>query len=626
MVTTKDIVIFSSGALASLAAVWAVTEVIRRRRQNEIPDTPDHKHCRSRIYAERQGRIAAERAIRADVVRILSQPSVGFPALVIGTVHSPYVSKRGTPRQGILVMESRGWIQLDLQIPVDALEGLDGYSHMFVTFIFHQNTNLPKILLRSVGSPIPNPDSPNTADHTESLQRRQESLKTKAFNTGVPKFAAKVCPPLLNGGNIGVLATRSPHHPNPIGQSLVRIESVDVANRRILISGFDMCDGTPVLDLKPWNPSDCPMCLHRMVDHDQPLSSRSYFCEKEGGDVTHSNDTRGIGGDRCRGMFDAFVPEWVEHGVRDPYQLPVSFNDDAMASLAAKVSAGELKFYKKGDLDLLVQGLKHILALDIRSFHQGRGKKGAKIGALDMVSTGGEQGQGYELDFDLLNVGFLVVTDKDGEPEVVVHTPRSQRLFELIDTDHDGHIDFCNFVTFIHLFSSRTDEKQKIAFLHRFCDLSSTGLVAKPDMVRIIQSILQNISISSRHAASTTATHTPTSSAPEHLATLVHSRGDDDPTSARSSDPESVEGDVVPSMRAAAELSILFVATKLVDETFEEADLDKDGMLSLKEFQAFANSHPSMKAMVSLKEGLLERILESAKGMTDGDQCIACWE
>ena len=50
----------------------------------------------------------------------------------------------------------------------------------------------------------------------------------------------------------GVLATRSPHRPNPIGLSALRIARV--VGRVIEVSGLDLLDGTPILDLKPYVP------------------------------------------------------------------------------------------------------------------------------------------------------------------------------------------------------------------------------------------------------------------------------------------------------------------------------------------------------------------------------------
>ena len=50
----------------------------------------------------------------------------------------------------------------------------------------------------------------------------------------------------------GVLATRSPHRPNPIGLTCVRV--VSVCGREIVVAEHDLLDGTPVLDLKPYLP------------------------------------------------------------------------------------------------------------------------------------------------------------------------------------------------------------------------------------------------------------------------------------------------------------------------------------------------------------------------------------
>jgi tRNA-Thr(GGU) m(6)t(6)A37 methyltransferase TsaA len=60
----------------------------------------------------------------------------------------------------------------------------------------------------------------------------------------------KVLPPRSTTGRKGVFATRSPHRPNPIGMSVVRLERVE--GLTLHIRDADMLDGTPVLDLKPY--------------------------------------------------------------------------------------------------------------------------------------------------------------------------------------------------------------------------------------------------------------------------------------------------------------------------------------------------------------------------------------
>src|SRR6201996_5574727 len=60
----------------------------------------------------------------------------------------------------------------------------------------------------------------------------------------------KVLPPRSTTGRKGVFATRSPHRPNPIGISVVRLERID--GLTLYIRDADILDGTPVLDLKPY--------------------------------------------------------------------------------------------------------------------------------------------------------------------------------------------------------------------------------------------------------------------------------------------------------------------------------------------------------------------------------------
>lgn len=104
------------------------------------------------------------------------------------------------------------------------MEGLENFSHVWLIWVFHHNTNVVK---------------------SAFIDRRSESSQAAA-----PRFKAKVRPPRLNGCKVGVLATRSPHRPNPIGLSLAKIERVDGC--RLWLSGIDIVDSTPILDIKPY--------------------------------------------------------------------------------------------------------------------------------------------------------------------------------------------------------------------------------------------------------------------------------------------------------------------------------------------------------------------------------------
>ena len=127
----------------------------------------------------------------------------------IGFLNSCYPDKFGIPRQSGIVKKVYSELKLrsDLQ-PELALQGLEGYSHVWLQFVFHLN---------------------NSA-----------------------RYHAKIHPPRLAGESIGVFATRSPHRPNPIGLSLV--ELVEIKNDILILAGADLVDGTPILDIKPYLP------------------------------------------------------------------------------------------------------------------------------------------------------------------------------------------------------------------------------------------------------------------------------------------------------------------------------------------------------------------------------------
>ncbi len=54
---------------------------------------------------------------------------------------------------------------------------------------------------------------------------------------------------------VGVLATRSPIRPNPIAVTACALTKLDAEKHRLEIAYIDAEDGTPVLDIKPYQPS-----------------------------------------------------------------------------------------------------------------------------------------------------------------------------------------------------------------------------------------------------------------------------------------------------------------------------------------------------------------------------------
>jgi tRNA-Thr(GGU) m(6)t(6)A37 methyltransferase TsaA len=62
----------------------------------------------------------------------------------------------------------------------------------------------------------------------------------------------QVLPPRGRVGRKGVLSTRSPHRPNPLG--LTSVPLLAVQRNRLIIGSHDLLDGTPILDIKPYLP------------------------------------------------------------------------------------------------------------------------------------------------------------------------------------------------------------------------------------------------------------------------------------------------------------------------------------------------------------------------------------
>jgi len=62
-----------------------------------------------------------------------------------------------------------------------------------------------------------------------------------------------VVTPYLDDVPRGLFATRAPRRPNPLGLSVVRL--VRVAGNRLTLAELDVVDGTPLLDIKPFNPA-----------------------------------------------------------------------------------------------------------------------------------------------------------------------------------------------------------------------------------------------------------------------------------------------------------------------------------------------------------------------------------
>ncbi|MDR0806165.1 MAG: tRNA (N6-threonylcarbamoyladenosine(37)-N6)-methyltransferase TrmO [Enterobacteriaceae bacterium] len=132
----------------------------------------------------------------------------------IGVIHSPYKEKFAVPRQPGLIQDGGG--ELHLLPPynqIEAVRGLEQFSHIWLLFIFHQTQD--------------------------------------------GGWRPTVRPPRLGGNaRMGVFATRSTFRPNPIGMSLIELKGIHQQGSEVILQlgSLDLVDGTPVVDIKPYLP------------------------------------------------------------------------------------------------------------------------------------------------------------------------------------------------------------------------------------------------------------------------------------------------------------------------------------------------------------------------------------
>ncbi|NJK34408.1 MAG: tRNA (N6-threonylcarbamoyladenosine(37)-N6)-methyltransferase TrmO [Oscillatoriales cyanobacterium SM2_2_1] len=124
--------------------------------------------------------------------------------LPIGTIYSPFKSPSGMPIQTVSVNTTEGTVEILAEFE-EALQDLDGFSHIFLLYHFH-------------------------------LAKPFQPLVT----------------PFIDKERRGLFATRSPARPNAIGVSVV--ELLGIADRILSIRGIDVINATPLLDIKPYIP------------------------------------------------------------------------------------------------------------------------------------------------------------------------------------------------------------------------------------------------------------------------------------------------------------------------------------------------------------------------------------
>ncbi|KAF0852690.1 mitochondrial S-adenosylmethionine-dependent tRNAThr(GGU) m6t6A37 methyltransferase (Tsa/YaeB) [Andalucia godoyi] len=181
-----------------------------------------------------------------------------FSLFVVGFIKTPFRERNGTPRQSLLAPAVRSTLKILPQWHgISSLDGLESFSHCWVVFLFDRNTNEAK---RSGSESMVQTLDPRLGEPTSAEKSYSDAptagLVTDTVKQPVMSIPAKVSPPRLGGKKVGLFATRTPHRPNPIGLSLARIERLDLLTGTLHLSGLDLCDGTAVLDIKPYHPQD----------------------------------------------------------------------------------------------------------------------------------------------------------------------------------------------------------------------------------------------------------------------------------------------------------------------------------------------------------------------------------
>jgi len=120
----------------------------------------------------------------------------------IGIIHTPYKEPKGIPIQGKFEKIVKGTIEIFPEYQ-EGLKDIEGFSHLILIYYFNWS--------------------------------KEEKLIGKPF---------------LEDKEHGIFAIRSPHRPNHLGFSIVKVEKVK--DNTVIFSEVDILDKTPLLDIKPY--------------------------------------------------------------------------------------------------------------------------------------------------------------------------------------------------------------------------------------------------------------------------------------------------------------------------------------------------------------------------------------
>lgn len=122
----------------------------------------------------------------------------------IGIIHSPFTELKGTPIQSAAAEDVEGSVEVFPEFR-EGLQDLEGFSHIILLYHFH-----------------------------------------------LIKTASLKAIPFMDDREHGIFAIRGPRRPNSIGMSVVKLNKIE--DNILSISGLDILEGTPLLDIKPYVP------------------------------------------------------------------------------------------------------------------------------------------------------------------------------------------------------------------------------------------------------------------------------------------------------------------------------------------------------------------------------------
>jgi tRNA-Thr(GGU) m(6)t(6)A37 methyltransferase TsaA len=131
--------------------------------------------------------------------------TVGVTLDPIGVIHSPYKTKQECPIQGAFCPDAKGTVEVFRDYE-PALRDIESFSHLYLLYHFDRAGDI--VLIR---------------------------------------------PPFLDDEPHGVFASRHPCRPNGLGLSIVGLLKRE--RNLLTVSGIDVLDQTPLVDIKPYIPS-----------------------------------------------------------------------------------------------------------------------------------------------------------------------------------------------------------------------------------------------------------------------------------------------------------------------------------------------------------------------------------